>query len=163
MPRSAPLPTGWSGGPSSGATCSREVGLSARRPAMSATAGKGTSPLARACLVALRLPPDQLAVWRPGPIALWRASDARARIERLLGILPDGSPLVAFLPEIDSTDPRRDVRCRAAIASTLVAALELARSGDGTLTLDQEQPWAPIYFERSAGNRVEDASHAVPS
>ena len=127
------------------------------------TGGGDIIELARACLVALRLPPDQLAAWRPEPIALWRASDARARIERLLGILLDGSPLVAFLPEIDGNASRRDVRCRAAIASTLVAALELARSGDGTLTLDQEQPWAPIYFERSAGNRVEDASHAVPS
>jgi hypothetical protein len=106
--------------------------------------------------VALRLPPDQLAASRPEPIALWRASDARARIERLLGTIPDGSPLVADLPEIDGNDPRRDVRYRAAIASTLVAALELARGGDGTLALDQARPWAPIHVHRRDGAQIDN-------
>jgi segregation and condensation protein A len=133
-----------------------------REPAGDAGDGRGGDiiELARACLVALRLPPDQLVAWRLGPIALWRASDARARIERLLGTLPDGSPLVAFLPEIGGTDPRRDVRCRAAVASTLVAALELARGDDGTLILDQERPWAPIHVCRRDGAHADGRTAA---
>jgi len=122
--------------------------------------GGDITELARACLVALRLPPDRLAAWRPGLIALWRASDARARIERLLGTLPDGSPLVAFLPEIDGNDPRRHVRCRVAIASTLVAALELARGGDSMLILEQERPWAPIHVHRRDGAQTDDRTAA---
>jgi len=68
--------------------------------------------------------------------------------ERLLGTLPDGSSLSAFLPEIDGNASRRDVRRRAAIASTLVTALELARGADGTLALEPERQWAPIRVHR---------------
>jgi segregation and condensation protein A len=133
-----------------------------RAPASDAGDGRGgdITELARACLVALRLPVGHLAAWRSAPIALWRASDARARIERLFGTLPDGSPLVAFLPEINGNDVQGNLRCRAAIASTLVAALELAKGDDGTLTLDQERPWAPIHVSRRNGAQSDDRTAA---
>jgi hypothetical protein len=38
---------------------------------------------------------------------LWQVSDAIARMRQLLGALPDGSPLTAFLPEVDGADPAR--------------------------------------------------------
>jgi segregation and condensation protein A len=97
--------------------------------------------LLRACLIALRVP-DQAGVYRPRPPPLWQASDAIARIRQLLGVLPDGSPLTAFLPTVGGTEPGRTLRCRVALSSTLVASLELARAG--TLALDQDAPWTSI-------------------
>ncbi|MFL5285132.1 MAG: hypothetical protein ACJ8AW_30190, partial [Rhodopila sp.] len=69
------------------------------------------------------------------------AGEAIRQIARLLGELPDGSPLVAFLPKIDRDGPKRPLRCRAAIAS-----LELAR--DGTVALKQDGDWMPIRIGR---------------
>jgi len=101
----------------------------------------------RACLVALRVP-EALAetFYRPRPPPLWRVPDALARMDRLLGELPDGSPLAAFLPTIGGTDPGRTLRCRAAVSSTLIAGLERAR--DGALALDQAAAWTPILVRR---------------
>ena len=61
--------------------------------------------LLRACLVALRVP-EQADADRPRPPPLWHVSDAIARIRQLLGALPDGSPLTAFLPEVDGAESR---------------------------------------------------------
>jgi segregation and condensation protein A len=97
--------------------------------------------LLRACLIALRVP-DQADAYRPRPPSLWQVSDAIARMRQLLGVLPDGSPLTAFLPTVGGTEPGRTLRCRVALSSTLVAGLELARAG--TLALDQDAPWTSI-------------------
>lgn len=67
---------------------------------------------------------------------------AIARMRQLLGALPDGSPLTAFLPEVDGADPARALRSRVAISSTLVAGLELVRTG--TVALDQYASWTSI-------------------
>jgi segregation and condensation protein A len=72
-------------------------------------------------------------------------TDAIARNERLIGKLPYGSTLGAFLPKIGDEPAGRELRCRAAVASTLIAGLELPQSG--ALTLDQEQPWRSIKME----------------
>ena len=85
--------------------------------------------LLRACLVALRVPEDQEAAYRPRPAPFWTVGEAIARIERLLPILPEGSELAAFLPELIEAALDRQLRSRAIVASTLVAALELARHG----------------------------------
>jgi segregation and condensation protein A len=69
-------------------------------------------------------------------------TDAIARIEKLLPALPAGSLLAAFLPEIPGAEPGNVLRRRAAVSSTLIAGLELAR--DGALALDQEVAWRPI-------------------
>jgi segregation and condensation protein A len=97
--------------------------------------------LLRACLVALCVP-EQADADRPRPPPLWQVSDAIARLRQLLGELPDGSPLAAFLPNVGNAEPGRVLRCRAAVSSTLVAGLELARAG--ALALDQDAPWTPI-------------------
>ena len=103
--------------------------------------------LLRACLVALRVP-EQADADRPRPLPLWQVSDAIARMRQLLGALPDGSPLTAFLPEVDGADPGRALRRRVAVSSTLVAGLELARTG--ALALDQDVPWTPIRVKHRA-------------
>jgi segregation and condensation protein A len=63
-------------------------------------------------------------------------------MRQLLGALPDGSPLTAFLQTAGGAEPGRTLRCRVALSSTLVASLELARAG--TLALDQDAPWTSI-------------------
>jgi segregation and condensation protein A len=97
--------------------------------------------LLRACLVTLRVP-EQADAYRPRPPPLWQVSDAIARMRQLLGVLPDSSPLTAFLPTVGGAEPGRTLRCRVALSSTLVAGLELARAG--ALALDQHAPWTPI-------------------
>jgi segregation and condensation protein A len=119
-----------------------EVGLAAR--------GSDISDLLRACLVVLQVPEAQAAVYRPRPPALWRVTDAIPRIRRLLAGSPEGGPLAAFLPPIECDDPGRALRSRAAVASTLVAGLELAR--DGALALDQDAAWTEIRINRRDGH-----------
>jgi segregation and condensation protein A len=108
--------------------------------------GGGLTDLLRACLPVLRVPEAQAAALRPRPPPLWTASDAIRQIGRLLAELPDGSPLAAFLPKIDRDALKRPLRRRAAIASTLIASLELAR--DGTVALEQDGDWMPIRVGR---------------
>jgi len=98
--------------------------------------------LLRACLVLLRVPADLAATYQPRPPPFWQMSDAIARIQAMIAELPDDGTLSTFLPKIDAKAPDRERRCRAAVASTLLAGLELARQGD--IALDQEVPWASI-------------------
>jgi segregation and condensation protein A len=114
--------------------------------------GGDLTDLLRACLLVLRVPEAQAAALRPRSPPLWTASDAIRQMTRLLAELPNGSLLAAFLPGIDRDAPKRPLRCRAAIASTLIAGLELAR--DGTVALEQDGDWMPI--------RVDCRDHAEP-
>jgi len=98
--------------------------------------------LLRACLVLLRVPADLATIYQPRPPPFWLMSDAIARIQAMIAELPDGGTLSTFLPRIDAKAPDRERRCRAAVASTLLAGLELARQGN--VALDQEVPWATI-------------------
>jgi segregation and condensation protein A len=91
---------------------------------------------------------DQAVALRPRPPPLWTASDALAQFARLLATLPAGSPLAAFLPPIPKDAPSRTLRCRAPVASTLIAGLERAR--DEALLLEQEADWMPIRVSRRA-------------
>jgi segregation and condensation protein A len=81
-------------------------------------------------------------VYRPRPPDLWRIPDALQRIAELLGRYPADLPLERCLPSIPQHTPDRPIRLRAALASTLVAGLELAR--DGKVAVDQSEPFAPI-------------------
>jgi segregation and condensation protein A len=107
--------------------------------------------LLRACLVALRVPEEQAADFRPRPPPLWRASDALPRLRQLLGVLPDGSPLQTFLPQLGTEQPDSVLRVRAALSSTLIAGLELAR--DGVLALEQHAAWTPVRVRRQQDRR----------
>ena len=99
--------------------------------------------LFRACLVVLRVP-DLTESYTPARAPLWRVADASARITRLLSEGVTGE-IALFLPP-DATDgPERELRCRAALASTLLAGLELARSGE--VRVSQAQPTEPITIE----------------
>jgi segregation and condensation protein A len=79
------------------------------------------------------------------PLTVWTVQDALGRLERLLGSLPDWASLEHFLPEqLVGREERR-----AALASTLVASLEMAR--DGGLRLRQERPFGPVLVGRPDG------------
>lgn len=101
--------------------------------------------LLRACLVALRVPAwAEASPAAPRP-AFWRHADAAQRIARLLGATT--RTLDGFVPPLRPDPPHRELLCRAAVASTFGAALELARTG--ALTLDQAQPWQEITVARA--------------
>jgi segregation and condensation protein A len=114
------------------------------RAGSEAPARNGTgdiTELLRACLTALRLAQPAEA-YRPRPAPFWRVGDALARFGELLPQLPPGSPMSAYVPPIGQAEPDRARRCRVAVASTLLASLELARNG--VLKLEQPAMAAPI-------------------
>jgi segregation and condensation protein A len=77
--------------------------------------------------------------------------EARARLERMLGKIGSWSGLSSLLPFDWSGGPRR----RTALASTLLACLELAR--DGKLELRQLQPFDEIYVKDRVEPRAVEA------
>ncbi len=81
-----------------------------------------------------------------------------AWITRLLGEQPGGGELGAFLPRIDADGPDRDLRCRAAVASTLLAGLERARGG--ALTLAQERAGSLVVITARRGCQKEATGSA---
>ena len=64
--------------------------------------------------------------------------EALLRVERLLGTQVEWARIESFLPETQDAEFRKS-----ALASSFVAALELARKG--TLEIDQKAPFAPLY------------------
>jgi len=90
---------------------------------------------------------DTSTPYRPARLALWTVPDARARILQLLAETSYNAPLERFLPALDlearvTTPPSPSLRRRSAVASTLIAGLELAR--EGVVTLHQPAPFATI-------------------
>ena len=81
--------------------------------------------------------PAQALAYQPAPLKLWRVPEAIARVNALLKQQPEGMPLVDCLPPIPAGSVQRQLRQRAALASTLVASLELAR--DATLEMEQDK------------------------
>lgn len=75
--------------------------------------------------------------YRPSPVELWTVQDALARIAALLGSSQGWTGLDGFVPA-----PAGPLQQRAARASTLLAGLELARSGE--LALRQDSAFGPI-------------------
>ncbi len=88
--------------------------------------------------------------YTPKPRKLWTVQDALARLGRLVGALPDWSVLQRFLPD-GLVDP---VERRAAMASTLVAALETARGGG--IELRQDRAFGPILIRRRQEAEAEE-------
>ena len=130
------------------------------RPELAASSGRvgDITELLRACLAVLRVPEELAAAYQPRPLPFWSMADATARMLRQLPELTGGTGLAAFLPVIGSDTPDRERRCKAAIASTLLAGLELARAG--TVALDQEASWMPIQVQRCEPVNVAQASVA---
>ena len=125
------------------------------QPELAASRHGDLTELLRACLPLLRVPPDQAVALQPRPPPMWTAGDATRQFVRLLPEPPDGRSFAALLPTIPRDAPGRVLRCRVAVATTLLAGLELAR--DGTVWLDQAADWMPIHVTRRAnGEAVAD-------
>ena len=82
--------------------------------------------------------------YQPKRLPLWSVQDALARLGRMLGRSRAWTALEYFLPDA----PLGPVQRRAALASTLLAGLELAR--DGRVALRQDAQFGPIML-RGAG------------
>jgi len=89
---------------------------------------------------------------------VWRIEEARERLESMLGAVTDWSRFESFLPPELRSGPLE----RSAIASMLVATLELAR--DGALDVRQLTPFGPIYVrQRQENGGVEQETQgAIP-
>jgi segregation and condensation protein A len=84
--------------------------------------------------------------YRPMMAPVLHIEEARERLERMLGRISDWSALDRLLPMEWSGGGRR----RSAMASTLLACLELAR--DGKVEIQQLAPFADIFVrDRPAG------------
>lgn len=77
---------------------------------------------------------------------LYSVEDALKRLENLLGRMPDWSVLSAYLPQFQG-DP---LKMKSAVASTFIAALELAKQGRLQLRQDGG-PYSPIYVKSLGG------------
>jgi len=93
--------------------------------------------------------PAQAPAYQPAPLELWRVPEAIARVTALLAQQRQELPLVDCLPPIPTGTVQRQLRQRAALASTLVASLELAR--DARLDLDQEVAFGTIILRARTG------------
>ena len=89
--------------------------------------------------------------YQPRQLTLWSVKDALQRLGALLGSLPDWSTLDQFLPDTLGSPVER----RAALASTLLAGLEMARGG--AVRLRQEEAFGPILVRRATGGVEEGA------
>ena len=84
--------------------------------------------------------------YSPRPMVWWSVQDALRRLGAMMGQAPDWTELQRFLPEVMSVEP---LARRAAIASTLLAGLEMARGG--AIDLRQEESFGPIMLRRGSG------------
>ncbi len=107
-------------------------------------------PFVRAYLQAIRRA-TRSSPYTPRALTLWTVQDALRRLADLLGSLPDWSTLDQFLPDhVDGPTERR-----AALSSTLLAGLEMARGG--AIRLRQEQAFGPILVRRGNAEVDQDA------
>ena len=104
-----------------------------------------TSPIGCTCLTLLRVPDEVVATYQPRPPVFWRVSQAIARIEEVSAETPWETSFNAFLPAVGHEQVDREGRCRAAVASTLVAGLELAR--EGRVLVEQTREWGEMSIQ----------------
>src|ERR1700745_613869 len=83
--------------------------------------------------------------YQPRRLTSWSVKEALQRLGAMLGSLPDWVSLEQFLPENFGSALER----RAAMASTLLAGLEMARGG--AVRLRQEHEFGPILVRRAQG------------
>ncbi len=82
---------------------------------------------------------------------VWSLSEARASLERLVGMADDWSRLDEFLINY-VVDPSQKVTV---FASSFAAALELVR--DGSVDLHQQEAFSPLYFRKRPPQATPDA------
>ena len=87
--------------------------------------------------------------YQPAPVELWRVPEAIAWITWLLVQQPAGLQLTQCLPAIAAAAADRPLRLRVALASTLLACLELAR--EGVLEIEQASAFGPVMLKARAG------------
>jgi segregation and condensation protein A len=80
--------------------------------------------------------------WKLPPRTVWSIKDARAELERLLGVSCDWAPLDRLLVEFLREPELR----RTALASSFTATLELTR--EGALEIRQAKSFAPLLVRR---------------
>jgi len=107
-------------------------------------------PFVRAYLEAIRRG-TKGATYKPRALTLWTVKDALSRLRDLVGSLPDWTTLDMFLPENLLGPTER----RAALSSTLLASLEMARGG--AVRLRQEEAFGPILVRRGDAALDQDA------
>jgi segregation and condensation protein A len=93
--------------------------------------------------------------YQPRKLSWFTVQDALKRMTALLGSMPDWATLEQFLPEIRGSQPDRMLEHRAALSSTLIAGLELARGGH--LRLRQEAAFGPILVARGSDALEDEA------
>jgi segregation and condensation protein A len=119
------------------------------RPPPDETREVGYVSLMEACLVLLRGKPATKA-FAPPPVYcqvipdLWRIGDAIERIQKMLPDFPEGAAMGAFMPEVPAEDSNLILKARAAVASTFVAGLELAKRQ--VLGLEQATVFDEVRF-----------------
>jgi segregation and condensation protein A len=117
------------------------------RPPPDETREVGYVALMEACLVVLRGKPAT-ETFAPPPVYrqvipdLWRIGDAIERIQKMLPDFPEGAAMGAFLPGVPTDGSNRILKARAAVASTFVAGLELAKQE--LLTLEQVELFGEV-------------------
>ena len=128
------------------------------RPTPARPAG-GYVALMEACLAVLQRWgrwPGEAPLAPIVPPDLWRVPDALARIRSALAAHPEGGALASFLPSLAPDGPGRQLKAQAALASTLLAGLELAKEGTaqvaqdgafGAIHLRQAPPGLPVCEE----------------
>jgi segregation and condensation protein A len=99
--------------------------------------------LVRAYVAAARRAAATRTYW-PRKLTIWTVQEALGRLREMLGAVPDWAALQRFVPAALGGGTER----RAALASTLLAGLELAR--DGSLRLRQDEPFGPIWVGRGS-------------
>jgi segregation and condensation protein A len=117
----------------------------------------GYVALLEACLVVLRGragAPAEMPLYRPVIPPLWRVPQALARIRALLADHPEGGALADFLPPLAADAPDRALQARAAVASTFLAGLELAR--DGQIRLVQAAAFGAVTLHPLQAREASD-------
>lgn len=119
--------------------------------------------LMRAYMAAMRRTARK-RIYAPRTIRFWTVQDALSRLTRLLGKTPPGwNSLDAFLPEHlpeEGVGEEAVRQRRAAVAGTLIAGLELAKSG--RLELRQDETFGRIMLRPHEGDASEPDEHEVP-
>lgn len=119
--------------------------------------------LMEACLAALRDRAGEAAqdapVYRPPVPDLFRVPEAIGRLRKLLGEAEDMAVLEVFLPSVPEEARATSLVARSAIASTFVAALELARMEEASLV--QEVAFGAIGIGPARGRQDRGAEPAA--